>query len=154
MLIRGAFDKFPAFFFVEAFKIVVDSWKFSMLLLYILWDNWPIFMISGSKEQLQQQLEYTLLKPGQCTSPQTPSLSQIIWPRWAPRQFLTLPIVRTLFPVIFGYSLSSEAIEEMKAGVMKVTDMLTQEDLHGAFQKLLEWYNKCIAARGDYFEGD
>ena len=34
-----------------------------MLLLYILWDNWPILMISGSNEQLQQELEYTLLKP-------------------------------------------------------------------------------------------
>ena len=34
-----------------------------MLLLYILWDDWPIYMISGSNEQLQQQLEYTLLKP-------------------------------------------------------------------------------------------
>ena len=32
-------------FFVWAFKIVVDSWKFS-----ILWDDWPIFMISGSNE--------------------------------------------------------------------------------------------------------
>ena len=50
-------------FFVQAFKIVIDSWKFSMLLLYILWDDWPIFMISASNEQLQQQLEYTLLKP-------------------------------------------------------------------------------------------
>ena len=50
-------------FFVQAFKIIVDSWKFSMLLLYILWDDWPIFMISGLNEQLQQQLEYTLLKP-------------------------------------------------------------------------------------------
>ena len=50
-------------FFVLAFKIVIDSWKFSMLLLYILWDDWPIFMISGSNQQLQQQLEYTLLKP-------------------------------------------------------------------------------------------
>ena len=50
-------------FFVWTFKIVVDSWKFSMLLQYILWDDWPIFMISGSKEQLQQELEYTLLKP-------------------------------------------------------------------------------------------
>ena len=50
-------------FFVRAFKIVVDSWKFTMLLLYILWDDWPIFMISASNEQLQQQLEYTLLKP-------------------------------------------------------------------------------------------
>ena len=50
-------------FFVQAFKIVEDTWKFSMLLLYILCDDWPIFMISGSNEQLQQQLEYTLLKP-------------------------------------------------------------------------------------------
>ena len=50
-------------FFVWAFKIVVDSWKFSKLFLYILWDDWPIFMTSGSNELLQQQLEYTLLKP-------------------------------------------------------------------------------------------
>ena len=50
-------------FFVQAFKIGVDSGKFTMLLLYILWDDWPIFMISRSNEQLQQQLEYTLLKP-------------------------------------------------------------------------------------------
>ena len=48
-------------FFVWAFKIVVDSWKFSILLLYILWDDWPIF-ISGSNQQLQQQSEYTLTK--------------------------------------------------------------------------------------------
>ena len=34
-----------------------------MLLLYILWDDWPIFMILATNEQLQQQLEYTLLKP-------------------------------------------------------------------------------------------
>ena len=50
-------------FFVWAFKIVVDSLKFSILLLYIIWDDWPILLISGSNEQLQQQLEYTLLKP-------------------------------------------------------------------------------------------
>ena len=60
--IRGAFNKFPEFF-VQVFKIVVDSWKFSTLLLYILWDGWPGFMISGSNKQLQQRLEYTLLKP-------------------------------------------------------------------------------------------
>ena len=47
-----------------------------------------------------------------------------------------------------------ETIEEMKEAVMKVIDTLTQEDFHGAFQKLLEQYNKCIAAGGDYFEGD
>ena len=60
--ICGAFNMFPSFF-VQAFKIVVDSWKLSILLLYILWDNWLIFMISGSNEQLQQELEYTILKP-------------------------------------------------------------------------------------------
>ena len=50
-------------FFVQAFRIVIDSWKFSMLLLYNLWDDWPIFMISGLNELLQQELEYTLLIP-------------------------------------------------------------------------------------------
>ena len=57
-----AFNKFPDFF-LQAFKIVDDSWKFSILLLYILWDDWPILIISRSNEQLQQQLEYPLLKP-------------------------------------------------------------------------------------------
>ena len=32
-------------------------------LLYILWDDWPIVMISGSNKQQQQELEYTQLKP-------------------------------------------------------------------------------------------
>ena len=56
-----------------------------------------------------------------------------------------------LFPKLRGCSY--ETIEEMKEAVMKVIDTLTQEDFHGAFQKLLERYNKCIAAGGDYFEG-
>ena len=56
-----------------------------------------------------------------------------------------------LFPKLRG---CHETIEEMKEAVMKVINTLTQEDFHGAFQKLLEWYNKCIAARGDYFKGE
>ena len=47
-------------YFVQAFKIVENS---SMLLLYILWYDWLFFMISASNKHLQQQLEYTLLKP-------------------------------------------------------------------------------------------
>ena len=47
-----------------------------------------------------------------------------------------------------------ETIEEKKEAVAKVINTLTQEDFHGAFQKLLERYNKCVAAGGDYFEGD
>ena len=47
-----------------------------------------------------------------------------------------------------------ETIEEMKEAVMRVMDTFTLEDFQGAFQKLVEQYNKCIAARGEYFEGD
>ena len=42
----------------------------------------------------------------------------------------------------------------MKEAVTKVIDKLTQEDFNGAFQKLLERYNKRITAGGDYFEGE
>ena len=42
----------------------------------------------------------------------------------------------------------------MKEAVTKVIDTVTQEDFHGAIQKLLERYNKCIATGGDYFQGD
>ena len=57
-----------------------------------------------------------------------------------------------LFPKLRGCRY--ETIEEMKEAVMKVIDTLTQEDFHGVFQKVLERYNKCIAAGGDYFEGE
>ena len=87
----------------------------------------------------------------------TPSLSQTIWPRWVSRQFLSLPIVQTLLPVTWLLpklrGCRYETIEEMKEAVSKVIDTLTQEDFHGVFQKLRERY-KCIAARGDYLEGD
>ena len=57
-----------------------------------------------------------------------------------------------LFPKLTGCRY--DTIDEMKGAVTKVIDTLTQKDFHGAFQKLLERYNKCIAAGGDYFEGD
>ena len=57
-----------------------------------------------------------------------------------------------LFPKLGGCRY--ERIEKMKEAVTKVIDTLTQKDFHEAFQKLLERYNKCIAAGGDYFEGD
>ena len=56
-----------------------------------------------------------------------------------------------LFPKLRGCRY--ETIEEMKEAVTKVIDTLTQEEFHGAFQKLLERYKKYIAAR-DSFEGD
>ena len=57
-----------------------------------------------------------------------------------------------LFPKLTGCRY--ETIEEMKDVVTKVIDTLTQEGFHGAFQKLFERHNKCIAAGGDYLEGD
>ena len=57
-----------------------------------------------------------------------------------------------LFPKLRGRRY--ETIEETKVAVMKGIDTLTQEDFDVAFQKLLERYNECIAAGGDYFEGD
>ena len=49
-----------------------------------------------------------------------------------------------LFPKLRGCHY--ETIEEMKEAMTKVIDTLTQEDFHRTFQKLLERYNKCIAA--------
>ena len=57
-----------------------------------------------------------------------------------------------LFPKLRGCRY--ETIKEMKESMTKVIDTLTLEDFYEAFQKLLERYNKCIAAGGDYFEGD
>ena len=57
-----------------------------------------------------------------------------------------------LFPKLTGCHY--ETIEEIKETVTKVIDTLTQEDFHGAFQKLLERYSKWIAARGDYLKRD
>ena len=57
-----------------------------------------------------------------------------------------------LFPELRGCRY--ERIEEMKEAVTKVIDTLTQVDFHGAFQRFLERYYKCIAAGGDDFEGD
>ena len=57
-----------------------------------------------------------------------------------------------LFPKLRGCRY--ETIEDMKETVTKVIDTFTREDSHWALQKLLERYNKGIAAGGDYIEGD
>ena len=104
------------------------------------------------------QIRSVAFPPGQCTSPQLhpshwlfdqdghqDSSSSSHSPDLAPRDFC-------LFTKLRGCR--SETIKEMKEAVTKVIDTLTQEDFHGAFKKLLKRYNKCIAAGGDYVEGD
>ena len=66
-------------------------------------------------------------------------------PHLAPCDFCLFPKLR-----VCRY----ETTEEMKEAVTKIIDTFIQEDFHGAWQKLLERYNKCIAAGEDYFEGD
>ena len=60
-----------------------------------------------SEEASTLQIGSMAFPAGQCNHSTTPSLSQTIWARWASRQFFTIPIVQTLFPVTFGYFLSS-----------------------------------------------
>ena len=151
-------------FFAKAIKIVIDSWKFSMLLLYISWLGLGLGLqcwgFKGVQEEIPCEEASTLqigavaFPPGQCTSPQL-----ILFTDYLTKMGIkTVPIVQTLVPVTWLFpklrGCRYVTTEEMKEAVTKVIDMLTQEDFHGAFQKLLEWYNKCIAVRGDYFEGD
>ena len=104
------------------------------------------------------QIGSVAFPPGQCASPQLhpchrlfeqDGIKTVAHPPNSPD---LAPCDFWLFPKLRGCRY--ETIEEMKEAVMKVIDMLTQEDFHGALQKLLEWYNKCIAAGGDYFEWD
>ena len=88
----------------------------------------------------------------------TPSLSQTIWPRWASRQFLTLPIVQILLPVTFGYSVSSKAVIMRQLRIWK---RLWRGHWH-AHTRGLPWglsedvgtVQQVHAAGGDYFEED
>ena len=63
----------------------------------------------GVQEEILSE-EASTLQMGSVAFPPTPSLSQTVWPRWASRQFLSLPIVETLVPVTFCYSLCSKAV--------------------------------------------
>ena len=98
------------------------------------------------------QIGLVAFPPGQCTSPQLhPCHRQFDQDG---HQHSSSPWNFWLFPNLKEKlrGCRYETIEEMKEAVMKVIDMLTQEDFQGAFQKLLERY-KSIAAGGDYLKG-
>ena len=103
------------------------------------------------------QIVSVAFPPGQCTSPQLHPCHRLFnqdghqdsYPPYSPD---VGPCDFWLFPKLIGCHY--ETTEVMKEALTKVIDPLTQEDFHGAFQKLLEWYNKYIAAGGDYFEGE
>ena len=93
-------------------------------------DNTPVHNSIVVTDYLSNMGIKTVLHP-----PYTPDL--------APHNFW-------LFPKLRGCHY--ETIEEMKVVVTKVIDTLTPEDFDQAFQKLLERYNNCISAGGDYFK--
>ena len=130
-------------------KSIQQSWLVKRLGLGLLY--WGF---KGVQEEIPWEEASTLqigsvaFSPGQCSSPQLHRRHRLFdqdghqdssSPSLGPCDFW-------LFPKLTGCSY--EIIEEMKEAVTKVIDMLTQEDFHGAFQKLLERY-KCIAAGGD-----
>ena len=104
-----------------------------------------------SEEAGNLQIGLVAFPPGQCTS-----LQLIFVTDYLSKMGITTVPQFSLLPVTFAYFLGSDAIvmRKLKKTVTKVIDTLTQDDFHGAFQKSLERYNNCIAAGGDYFEGD
>ena len=102
-------------------------------------DQWHFHQDSAPIHNSILATDY-LSKIGIKTVPQPPYS-----PNLAPCDFWLFPELR---------SCRYETIDETEEAVTKVIDTLTQENFHGAFQKLLERYNKYIAAGGDYFEVD
>ena len=103
----------------------------------------------SSEEASTLQIGSVTFPPRQCTSPQLHPCHRLFDQDGVSRQFLSLPIVQILLPVTFWLFLKLrgcryETIEVIKEAVTKVIDTLTQEDLNGTFQKLLERYSKCI----------
>ena len=105
-----------------------------------------------SEEASTLQIGSVVFPPGQCTSPQLHPCHRLF------DQDGHRPYSPDLAPCDFWLFPSSEAVvmRQLRRWKWLWRRSLTRshEDFHGAFQKLLEWYKKCIAAGGDYFEGD
>ena len=87
---------------LQIYKTYTHKYIFTCTLKYIY-----IYSVGRGKHSSNRVSGISSRTMHQSTAP---SLSQTIWPRWASRQFLSLPIIQTLLPVTFGYSLSSEAV--------------------------------------------
>ena len=111
-----------------------------------------------SEEASTLQIGSVAFPPGRCSSPHLHPCHNLLTQmgikivRQPPYSRDLGPCDFCLFPKL--RDCCYETIVEMKEAVRKVIDTLTQEDFRGALQRLLERYNKCIAAGGDYFEGD
>ena len=141
-------------------KSIHQSWltkRLGLRLGLLCWGFKGVQQEIPSEEASALQIGSVAFPPGQCTSPQFHPCHRLFdqdrhqdcsSPPYSPD---LAPCDFWLFPKLTGCHY--ETIEEMKEAVTNVIDTPTQEDFYEALKKLLEWY-KCIAARGDYFEGD
>ena len=100
------------------------------------------------------QIGSVAFSPGQYTSPLHHPCHRLFEPDG--HQDSSSP---SLLPVTFGYSQGSQAVVMRRLRRWKRLWRRSLKRSHkrtsmGGFPKLLERYNKCIAAGGDYFEGD
>ena len=127
-------------------KSIHQSWLAKWLGLGLLrWGFNGVHEECPSEETSTLQIGSVTFPAGQCTSPQLHPYHRL-FDQDGHRE--SSP------PSLYSRGCRYETIEEMKEAMTKVIDTLTKEDFHGAFQKLLERYNKYIAASGDYFEED
>ena len=109
----------------------------------------------GVQEEIPREEASTLqigsvaFPPGQCTSPQFHHCHRLFDQDGQQDSFFSLPIVETLLPVTFGYSLSSEAVVMRQLRRWK---SLWRRSLTRSHKRTS--MGPCIAAGGDYFEGD
>ena len=138
-------------------KSIYQSWLAKVLVLGLLcWGFKGVQQDIPSAEASSLQIGSVAFLPGQYTNPQLHPCHRLFdqddktVPQ-PPYSWDLAPCDFWLFPKL--RSCRYETNGEMKEAMTKVIDTPTQEDFHGAFQRLLELY-KYIAAGGDYFEGD
>ena len=92
-------------------KSIHQSWLAKGLELGLLcWGFKGVQEEIPSEEASTLQIRSVAFLPGQCTSPQLHPCHRLFDQDGHQDGFFTLPIVQTLLPVTFGYSLSSEAV--------------------------------------------
>ena len=124
-------------------KSMRQSWLVKGLGLELLgWSYKGVRKEIAREEASTLEIGSVAFPPGQCTSPQLPPCHRLFdqdghQDSSSPHKNPDLaPCDSCLFPKPIGCRY--ERIEEMKEAVTKVIDTLTQEEVHGAFQKLLE----------------
>ena len=109
-----------------------------------------------SEKASSLQIGSVTFPPGKCTSPQLHPCHRLFEQDGHQDSSSAFPIVQTLLPVTFGYSLSLEAVvmrrlRRWKRLWRRLYTLWNRRTSMGSFQKFLEQYNKSIPTGGDYY---